>query len=41
MLFHCDQDRAITYLNSVMATLGTLGESFQLVVLEKYVDQTL
>ena len=34
MLFHCDLDRAITFLNSVMATVGTLGESFQLVVLE-------
>lgn len=34
MLFHCDLDRAITFLNTVMATVGTLGESFQLVVLE-------
>jgi coatomer subunit beta len=34
MLFHCDLDRAVTFLNSVMQTVGTLGESFQLVVLE-------
>ena len=34
MLFHCDLDRAINFLNSVMATVGTLGESFQLAVLE-------
>lgn len=34
MLFHCDLDRAVNFLNSVMATVGTLGESFQLVVLE-------
>ena len=34
MLFHCDLDRAVNFLNSVMSTVGTLGESFQLVVLE-------
>jgi len=34
MLFHCDMDRAVNFLHSVLSTVSTLGESFQLVVLE-------
>jgi coatomer subunit beta len=34
MLFHCDLERAVNFLQSVLSTVGSLGESFQLVVLE-------
>lgn len=34
MLFHCDLERAVAFMHSVMPTVGTMGESFQLVVLE-------
>jgi coatomer subunit beta len=34
MLYHCDSDRALTFLNSVLNTISSLGESFQLIVLE-------
>lgn len=34
MLYYCDVDRALTYLNSILPTLNTMSESFQLVVLE-------
>ena len=34
MLYHCDQDRAILYLDSVLQTIGNTGEAFQLVCLD-------
>ena len=34
MLYQCDLDRAVNYLNSVLTTLTTLGEPIQLVALE-------
>eukprot|EP00742_Colponemidia_sp_Colp-10_P002386 GILJ01002543.1.p1 GENE.GILJ01002543.1~~GILJ01002543.1.p1 ORF type:complete len:968 (-),score=162.96 GILJ01002543.1:186-3032(-) len=34
MLFHCDQERAINYLVNVSDQVSTLGDIFQLVVLE-------
>ena len=34
MLFHCNQDKAVTYLDTVIATISGTGESFQLIALE-------
>jgi coatomer subunit beta len=34
MLFHCDINRAVQYLDSVINQIPTFGESFQMVVLE-------
>lgn len=34
MLYHCDQERAVHFLNTVLQTIGSLGDTFQLVVLE-------
>jgi len=34
MLFHCDLDRAVNFLATVLNTVNTMGEPFQLVVLE-------
>ena len=34
MLFHCSQEKAVTYLDTVIGTISGTGESFQLIALE-------
>ena len=34
MLFHCSQEKAVTYLDTVIGTISGTGESFQLIGLE-------
>ena len=34
MLFNCDQQRAIKYLRSIMDSITSIGDSFQLVLLD-------